>query len=55
MIQRRLQQRGVPMIVLPVELDLARAAEQRPPGAFPGARLLAEVTELPRAAGAPSR
>ena len=42
-IQRRLQQRGVPMIVLPVELDLARPRELRPPGLFPGARLLAEV------------
>jgi amino acid transporter len=38
-IQRRLQQRGVPMIVLPVELD--RPAQ---PGALPGSRLLAEVT-----------
>ncbi len=35
------------MIVLPVQLDLHAAAEQRPPGAFPGARLLAEVTDLP--------
>jgi hypothetical protein len=43
-IQRRLQQRGVPMIVLPVELDLAASKEQRPPSAFPGARLLADVT-----------
>jgi hypothetical protein len=39
-IQRRLQQRGVPMIVLPVELDLARPREIRPSGMFPtgGAR-----------------
>jgi Amino acid permease len=43
-IQRRLQQRGVPMIVLPVELDLDAAQSQPAPGAFPGARLLAEVT-----------
>jgi hypothetical protein len=43
-IQRRLQQRGVPMIVLPVELDLDAARSQAAPGAFPGARLLAEVT-----------
>jgi len=34
-IQRRLQQRGVPMIVLPVELDLARPREVRPSGLFP--------------------
>jgi hypothetical protein len=43
-IQRRLQQRGVPMIVMPVELDLAVAQSGRAPGAFPGARLLADVT-----------
>ena len=44
-IQRRLQQRGVPMIVMPVELDLERArAERAPAGAFAGARLLADVT-----------
>jgi len=44
LIQRRLQQRGVPMIVLPVELDLAASKEQRPPTVFPGTRLLADVT-----------
>jgi hypothetical protein len=30
--------------VLPVELDLAASKEKRPPSAFPGARLLADVT-----------
>ena len=43
-IQRRLQHRGVPMIVMPVELDLERAKAERAPTALPGARLLADVT-----------
>ena len=44
LIQRRLQHVGVPMIVLPVQLDLERAQAERAPGTFPGARLLADVT-----------
>jgi hypothetical protein len=43
-IQRRLQQRGIPMIVLPVELDLARPGELRPPGRLPGARPLTDAS-----------
>ena len=43
LIQRRLQQRGVPMIVLPIQLDLRRGAEGRPLSALPGPRLLAEA------------
>jgi len=44
LIQRRLQQRGVPMIVMPVELDLERAHAERAAARFAGARLLADVT-----------
>jgi hypothetical protein len=44
LIQRRLQQRGIPMIVLPVELDLARPRELRPPGLLPGPRPLADTS-----------
>jgi len=46
LIQRRLQQRGIPMIVLPVELDLARPRELRPPGLLPG-RPLADTSRAP--------
>jgi amino acid transporter len=45
-IQRRLQQRGVPMIVLPVELDLARSREVRPPRVLQGTRLLADARRV---------
>jgi hypothetical protein len=44
LIQRRLQQRGVPMIVLPIRLDLRRSIERRSLSALPGPRLLAEAT-----------
>jgi amino acid transporter len=47
-IQRRLQHSGVPMIVLPVQIDLRRWRDRHAPGAMPGERLLAEV---PRGAG----
>jgi hypothetical protein len=33
-IQRRLQRNGVPMIVLPVQLDLSLARDEAPPGAL---------------------
>src|SRR6266540_1336280 len=45
-IQRRLQQRGVPMIVLPIQLSLSRGAA-RPSGSFPSSRLIAEATGRP--------
>ena len=35
-IQRRLQHNGVPMIVLPVQLDLRLSRGYRPPGALRG-------------------
>jgi hypothetical protein len=38
-IQRRLQQRGVPMIVMPVELDLQRSGALATPGVPPQTRL----------------
>jgi hypothetical protein len=44
LIQRRLQQRGIPMIVLPVELDLARPRDLRPPGLLPGPRPFTAVS-----------
>jgi hypothetical protein len=44
LIQRRLQQRGIPMIVLPVELDLARPRDLRPPGLLPGTRPLPDTS-----------
>jgi amino acid transporter len=36
LIQRRLQRNGVPMIVLPVQLDLSLTRDERPPGALRG-------------------
>jgi hypothetical protein len=45
LIQRRLQQRGVPMIVLPVQIDLRPGVEGAAAlGMPPGPRLLAEAT-----------
>jgi hypothetical protein len=39
LIQRRLQHNGVPMIVLPVQLDLRLSRDYRPPGALRGSSL----------------
>jgi amino acid transporter len=48
-IQRRLQRNGVPMIVLPVQLDLSLSRDYRPPGALRGARgRSSEEAELER-------
>jgi amino acid transporter len=43
LIQRRLQHNGVPMIVLPVQLDIRPARDYRPPGALRGRPSLMEV------------
>ncbi|MBZ0274053.1 APC family permease [bacterium] len=43
LIQRRLQHNGVPMIVLPVLLDLQEKRGHRPPGALRGRSSLAEL------------
>ena len=43
-IQRRLQHSGIPMVVLPVQLDLRRWRERPHGGGVPGDRLLGEVT-----------
>jgi amino acid transporter len=40
LIQRRLQHNGVPMIVLPLQLDLRLARDYRPPGALRGRKTL---------------
>jgi hypothetical protein len=45
LIQRRLQHQGVPMIVLPVRLDLRLSQDYRPPGALRGRRYLPEAEE----------
>jgi amino acid transporter len=44
LIQRRLQQRGVPMIVLPVQIDLRRGLAGASRGTTPGPRPLTEAT-----------
>jgi hypothetical protein len=44
LIQRRLQQRGVPMIVLPVQIDLRRGLAGASRGTPPGPRPLTEAT-----------
>lgn len=43
LIQRRLQHNGVPMIVVPVQLDLRLSRDYRPPGALRGRSSLAEA------------
>lgn len=43
LIQRRLQHNGVPMIVLPLQLDLRLSRDYRPPGALRGRSSLAEA------------
>lgn len=47
LIQRRLQRNGVPMVVLPVELDLKRWREHRPRGALRGRQAVVEPDSNP--------